>query len=53
MLSLSNSFDINDINDFHKKINNFLSLKNEKIELFCEPKIDGISATLIYEKRCS
>ena len=50
MLSLSNSFGINDINDFHKKINNFLSLKNEKIELFCEPKIDGISATLIYEK---
>ena len=50
MLSLSNSFDINDIKDFHKKINNFLSLKNEKIELFCEPKIDGISATLIYEK---
>ena len=50
MLSLSNSFDINDINDFHKKINNFLSLKDENIELFCEPKIDGISATLIYEK---
>ena len=50
MLSLSNSFGINDINDFHKKINNFLSFKNEKIELFCEPKIDGISATLIYEK---
>ncbi len=50
MLSLSNSFDINDINDFHKKIYNFLSLKNQKIELFCEPKIDGISATLIYEK---
>ncbi len=49
MLSLSNSFDINDINDFHKKIKNFLNLKNEKIELFCEPKIDGISATLIYE----
>ena len=50
MLSLSNSFDINDINDFQKKINNFLSLKDENIELFCEPKIDGISATLIYEK---
>ena len=50
MLSLSNSFDVNDINDFHKKINNFLSLNDEKIELFCEPKIDGISATLIYEK---
>ena len=23
--------------------------KNKSIELFCEPKIDGISATLIYE----
>ena len=23
--------------------------KNEKLEIFCEPKIDGISATLIYE----
>ena len=34
---------------FLKKINNFLNLKNENIELFSEPKIDGISATLIYE----
>ena len=33
-----------------KKIDNFLNLKNETIELFSEPKIDGISATLIYEK---
>ena len=35
--------------DFLKKIKNFLKIKDEKIELFCEPKIDGISATLIYE----
>ena len=35
--------------DFLKKIKNFLNLNNEKVELFSEPKIDGISATLIYE----
>ncbi len=51
MLSLSNAFDVSDMQDFLKKINNFLNHKKEKdIELFSEPKIDGISATLIYEK---
>ncbi|MDA8771292.1 NAD-dependent DNA ligase LigA [Candidatus Pelagibacter bacterium] len=50
MLSLSNAFEKKDIEDFQKKINNFLNDKEKKIELFCEPKIDGISATLIYEK---
>ena len=49
MLSLSNAFDLNDMIDFKKKINNFLNIKNINIELFAEPKIDGISATLIYE----
>ena len=49
MLSLSNAFDLKDMEDFLKKIRNFLNLKNKEIELFCEPKIDGISATLIYE----
>jgi len=50
MLSLSNAFDRGDMVDFLKKINNFLNLKKENLELFSEPKIDGISATLIYEK---
>ena len=49
MLSLSNSFDINDMQDFLKKIKNFLNSSERYIELFSEPKIDGISATLIYE----
>ena len=49
MLSLSNAFDLNDMKDFQKKVNNFLLLKDKQLELFCEPKIDGISATLIYE----
>ena len=50
MLSLSNAFNKNDMEDFIKKINKFLNIKNNKIELISEPKIDGISATLIYEK---
>ena len=49
MLSLSNAFDKNDMLDFLKKINNFLNLSDTNLELFSEPKIDGISATLIYE----
>ena len=50
MLSLSNAFNLDDMRDFLKRINNFLNLKSDLVELFCEPKIDGISATLIYEK---
>ncbi len=50
MLSLSNAFNKENMIDFLKKLKNFLNIKTEKIDLFCEPKIDGISATLIYEK---
>lgn len=50
MLSLSNAFDKNDIDDFLKKINNFLNINDKYMELYSEPKIDGISATLIYQK---
>ena len=49
MLSLSNAFDKHDMKDFVSKINNFLSIKDKNIEFSSEPKIDGISATLIYE----
>ena len=49
MLSLSNAFDKNDMKDFVNKISNFLNIKDEIIEFSSEPKIDGISATLIYE----
>ncbi len=49
MLSLSNAFDKSDMIDFLKKIKNFLNLQDKEIKVFSEPKIDGISATLIYE----
>ena len=49
MLSLSNAFNEEDLVNFEKKIINFLSLKNtNSIEYSAEPKIDGISASLIY-----
>ena len=49
MLSLGNAFNEEDLRSFEKKIVNFLSLKNlDKIEYSAEPKIDGISASLIY-----
>ena len=50
MLSLSNAFSKEDLNNFEKKLLNFLSLnKNMKIEYSAEPKIDGISASLTYK----
>ena len=49
MLSLTNAFNLKDMHEFIKRINNYLSFKDKQISLFCEPKIDGISATLIYE----
>ena len=51
MLSLGNAFNEKDLKNFEKKIINFLSLKNDDmIEYSAEPKIDGISASLIYIK---
>jgi DNA ligase (NAD+) len=48
MLSLANAFEKKDMEDFLKKNKNFLNI-NDSLELFAEPKIDGISATLVYE----
>ena len=49
MLSLSNAFSKEDLISFEKKILNFLNKeKNFVIEYIAEPKIDGISASLIY-----
>tara|TARA_Y100001958_G_C21243403_1_gene572197 strand:+ start:734 stop:2755 length:2022 start_codon:yes stop_codon:yes gene_type:complete len=50
MLSLSNAFSEEDLNNFEKKILNFLDKKeNFVIEYSAEPKIDGISASLFYK----
>ena len=50
MLSLSNAFGEEDLLNFEKKILNFISKnKDYKIAYSAEPKIDGISASLIYQ----
>ncbi len=50
MLSLSNAFSEEDLLNFEKKILNFLSKNDDfKITYSAEPKIDGISASLIYK----
>ena len=50
MLSLANAFDQDDLNNFEKKIMNYLNQKGRfEIEYSAEPKIDGISASLSYE----
>ena len=49
MLSLANAFDHLDIEDFEKKIKNYLNNKNLDLSFSLEPKIDGISASLTYK----
>ncbi len=50
MLSLANAFSENDLINFEKKIKNYLSENdNFTISYSSEPKIDGISASLIYK----
>ena len=49
MLSLSNAFEIEDMKDFISKVLNFLNKTEKAIELSSEPKIDGISTSLVYE----
>ena len=50
MLSLANAFSEEDLINFEKKIINYLNESHDyKIEFSAEPKIDGISASLIYK----
>ncbi len=51
MHSLSNGFDEDDFIDFDERIKKFLNFENNhNLEYFCEPKIDGLSLNLLYEK---
>ena len=49
MLSLDNAMTKEDLENFIKKINRFLSLKDFNLQFSIEPKIDGLSVNLIYE----
>lgn len=47
MLSLSNSYDENDLDEFDKRIKNLL--KGERYKYVCELKFDGIAVSLTYK----
>ena len=49
MTSLTNAFSFEDVNDFIDRTLKFLNLKKDfQIDFMCEPKIDGLSISLLY-----
>ncbi|MDC1066549.1 NAD-dependent DNA ligase LigA [Alphaproteobacteria bacterium] len=49
MGSLVNAFTFEDVKDFVGRTNKYLSLNpNNELEFMCEPKIDGLSISLLY-----
>ncbi|MFZ1990602.1 MAG: NAD-dependent DNA ligase LigA [Alphaproteobacteria bacterium] len=50
MLSLDNAFEDQDVTDFVDRIRRFLRISEPEIAFTAEPKIDGLSSSLRYER---
>lgn len=50
MLSLSNSYNIKDVEQFMERVNKNLENEDKKIDYALEVKLDGLSISVIYEK---
>ncbi|WP_062270516.1 NAD-dependent DNA ligase LigA [Endozoicomonas arenosclerae] len=48
MLSLDNAFNEDDLNDFDRRVRERLGIGSQ-VEYACEPKLDGIAVSLLYE----
>ena len=49
MLSLDNAFDAEDMQAFDKRLKDRLEMSAAELEYACEPKLDGIAVSLMYE----
>ncbi|SET44147.1 NAD-dependent DNA ligase LigA [Pseudomonas graminis] len=51
MLSLGNAFEENDMLEFDRRVNEGLDLPaaSKKVEYSCEPKLDGLAVSLLYQ----
>src|SRR5690606_32931178 len=49
MLSLANAFDAHEMEDFDRRVRERLNA-SDAIEYACEPKLDGLAVSLLYEK---
>jgi len=50
MMSLSNAFDVEDVTDFVDRVANYLGCPSTDLTFTAEPKIDGLSLSLRYER---
>lgn len=50
MLSLGNVFDREELEDFIRRVNNFLNTENVEYEFTAERKIDGVSFSALYKE---
>ncbi len=49
MLSLGNAFNEEELSAFDKRVRQRLSLDDQQINYTCEPKLDGVAVSLLYE----